>query len=950
MIRKLTFALSLLGVCFTGFVHALGLGEVTVKSSLNQPLTAEIELVNSSELGVNEILPGLATREEFLKANVDRVYFLSDIRFNVETNADGKVVVVLTTKKPVREPFLNFLVEVIWPSGRLLREYALLIDPPVFTEEKTQAVRPARANNTSNGDVLAVSPEPVSRSVLAPQNSVQGGEYGPTNANDTLWEIAIKARPNRKVTPQQVMLAIQDLNPDAFIQQNINKLKAGQVLRLPTFEQIRQRSRSQAIKEVITQNEATRPKRTKSVASVIKNISPTSTQSPVKDELKLVVDSKQSTNAESANSGQSSTTGNGAAANQKLAVTLEKLDKATIDNTELNSRVSDLEEQLQTLQRLLTLKNDHLANIQSQMRANEQAKLEAEQKSKNGSVAADSESSKDISDVTGNANVAAISPALSEKEKVGITSADKAPVDNGASNEAIALAADKKALALSKVPSTVETASPESNDQQTSENTIQTILNNPLYFAILVVGVLLLVVLLWFVSRSNAQKEQEYQALNPAEDDDVDEFQESHEGFDEGDEAGIDSFESGDDYVDELDTDGQESESESENVIAEADVYIAYGRLDQAASVLEDAISAEPVRTDYRLKLLTVYKEAKDVDAFNRQFSELEAIQDATAIEEAAQIRADMLDDELVSLEDKESALLQTRDTESEVENKAKVESTLECEAEALKSDEESFDFDGVSLEESSESDIDFSSEELNLDLDFDEASLDAAISEEDLTDTADSDRVSEFSPSLDDASSEASLSSDSLSLDEVLNEPDSADELSEALSLNEDLGLASDSGLSEELLDVDDFDDSILDVDLDDIDLSGELDQESEISLPEEFSEGLGGGVSGLNNEAPNTLDAEDLVVSDDILEEATEAFNNDSDLDMDLDGGLGDAEEFDFLEGTDESSTKLDLARAYIDMGDLDGAKDILDEVTKEGSTEQQAEAKDLLNSIDS
>jgi len=948
MIRKLTFALSLLGVCFTGFVHALGLGEVTVKSSLNQPLTAEIELVNSSELGVNEILPGLATREEFLKANVDRVYFLSDIRFNVETNADGKVVVVLTTKKPVREPFLNFLVEVIWPSGRLLREYALLIDPPVFTEEKTQAVRPARASNTSNGDVLAVSPEPVSRSVLSPQNSVQGGVYGPTNANDTLWEIAIKARPNRKVTPQQVMLAIQDLNPDAFIQQNINKLKAGQVLRLPTFEQIRQRSRSQAIQEVITQNEATRPKRTKSVASVIKNISPTSTQSPVKDELKLVVDSKQSTNAESANSGQSSTSGNGTVANQKLAVTLEKLDKATIDNTELNSRVSDLEEQLQTLQRLLTLKNDHLANIQSQMRANEQAKLEAEQESKNGSIAVDSESSKDISDVTGDANVAGINPALSEKEKVGITPADKALVDSGASNETLVLAADKEALTLSKVPSTVETASSESNDQQASENTIQTILNNPLYFAILVVGVLLLVVLLWFVSRSNAQKEQEYQALNPAEDDEVDEFQEGHEGFDEGDEAGIDSFESGDDYVEELESDGQESESE--NVIAEADVYIAYGRLDQAASVLEDAISAEPVRTDYRLKLLTVYKEAKDVDAFNRQFSELEAIQDATAIEEAAQIRADMLDDELVSLEDKESALLQTRETESEVENKAKVESTLECEAEALKSDEESFDFDGVSLEESSESDIDFSSEELNLDLDLDEASLDAAISEEDLTDTADSDRLSEFLPSLDDASSEASLSSDSLSLDEVLNESDSADELSEALSLNEDLGLVSDSGLSEELLDVDNFDDDILDVDLDDIDLSGELDQESEISLPEEFSEGLGGGVSGLNNEAPNTLDAEDLVVSDDILEEATEAFNNDSDLDMDLDGGLGDAEEFDFLEGTDESSTKLDLARAYIDMGDLDGAKDILDEVTKEGSTEQQAEAKDLLNSIDS
>ena len=111
MIRKLAIALSLLGVCFTGLVHALGLGEVTVKSALNQPLNAEIELVNTAGLTINEILPGLATREEFQKADVDRVYFLSDLRFEVITNTQGKASIVLTSKKPVREPFLNFIVE-----------------------------------------------------------------------------------------------------------------------------------------------------------------------------------------------------------------------------------------------------------------------------------------------------------------------------------------------------------------------------------------------------------------------------------------------------------------------------------------------------------------------------------------------------------------------------------------------------------------------------------------------------------------------------------------------------------------------------------------------------------------------------------------------------------------------------------------------------------------------
>ena len=83
MIRKLAFAVAVLNLAFASMVHALGLGEAEVKSSLNQPLRAEIELVSVKGLQANEILPGLATREEFLKAGVDRVYFLSDLRFRV---------------------------------------------------------------------------------------------------------------------------------------------------------------------------------------------------------------------------------------------------------------------------------------------------------------------------------------------------------------------------------------------------------------------------------------------------------------------------------------------------------------------------------------------------------------------------------------------------------------------------------------------------------------------------------------------------------------------------------------------------------------------------------------------------------------------------------------------------------------------------------------------------
>ena len=229
------------------------------------------------------------------------------------------------------------------------------------------------------GDQLNVA-EPTRTSVASVNPAGQSkGTYGATTSKDTLWEIAVKARPNRSVSPQQVMLSIQDLNPKAFINQNINKLKAGQVLRLPTIEQIKQRTSSQAIIEVIAQNEADRPKRTRSVASTTKKASANTNQSvdAQEDQLKLVVASGQANASNTANSGSSSKAGNGRAeSNEEMMIALEKLDKASLENTELNGRVTDLEEQLETLQRILALKNDQLANIQGQMIANELAELD----------------------------------------------------------------------------------------------------------------------------------------------------------------------------------------------------------------------------------------------------------------------------------------------------------------------------------------------------------------------------------------------------------------------------------------------------------------------------------------------------------------------------------------------------------------------------------------------
>mgnify|MGYP000196776057 CR=1 FL=1 len=959
MIRKLVFALSLLGACFTGLVHALGLGEATVKSSLNQPLAAEIELVSIGELGIDEILPGLATREEFLRAKVDRVYFLSDLRFEVIENKKGNLAVVLTTTKPVREPFLNFLVEVIWPSGRLLREYALLIDPPLYNKEKVALVQTpvvSQGNTVSqpvaetvSGDQLNIA-EPAKTSVAAINTTGQrGGTYGATTSKDTLWDIAIKARPNRSVTPQQVMLSIQDLNPKAFINQNINKLKAGQVLRLPALEQIKERSSSQAITEVIAQNEAVRPKRTRSVASATKKVSSTTSESSGsnKDELKLVVASNQANTSNTANSGSSMQAGNGRAeSNEEMMLALEKLDKASLENTELNGRVTDLEEQLQTLQRILALKNDQLANIQGQMRANELAELV-----ETVEVAAGTE--------MGQTDVG--KTALGPNESMGPSKAIDEP-------KAAPTEIAKKVVA--------PVSSPKISDPvpEKAENIFEVILNNPLYLGLLVIGVIILLAVLWLVSRNNGLKEEEYYAENESEEDDApsgevsetdeSEPQERNENFDE-----ISDFEAGDetelvdnafalDDEESSDLDSHQDEREAEDVIAEADVYIAYGRLDQAANILENAISAEPVRTDYRLKLLEVYKDSNDAEAFNRQFSELEAIQDTNAIEEASQIRTELLENELVSLEDKEQELAGSRQLEDELEAQQEHDAALETEEAAIENDAKSFDFDSVDEDETDEVglDVDFSSDELELDLD-----VDLELSQDD-------------EPSITEKEELESVAEDQ-NFASALEESEGDNLLGEEL----DAALSGDA----DLLDID------LD-DLDDVDLSGELDQETEIDLSDDFSAELESTELDLSTESDLTLGSElslaeealpeaadeeepeaadeeepvaadeeepvavsdvvtdealDEVVSDEILDEAVEAFSGADELADEL----GDSDDFDFLDGTDEASTKLDLARAYIDMGDVDGAKDILEEVAKEGSEEQQAEANDLLGSLD-
>ncbi len=382
-LRKMALLGGALSLLVSQVAMAVGLGNIKLNSSLNEPLDAEIQLLNVGELSDTEILVGLAGRLDFERAGVEREYFLTSLQFTVDRSS-GQPVIRVRSSKPVREPYLDFLVELQWPAGRMLREYTLLVDLPVYanngrgdketTGKKSQPKSVDAASSTSTARRSSSGRRSTQSSGSA---ALSGSEYSVKNG-DTLWQIARDAKPEG-ASVYQSMVAIKHLNPSAFIDGNINLLKRGAVLRLPDRDQVTATTHRQAVSEVATASQPVASDRGALLDASEDTASGQPPEATPEGRLKLsvtednsVAGSASALESGDGNGGGSSVAGRESLENE-LAIAEEEVEKKDRIIEDQEDRIASLEEQLNTMQRMLEIRDSELAGVQASGSEQEQS-------------------------------------------------------------------------------------------------------------------------------------------------------------------------------------------------------------------------------------------------------------------------------------------------------------------------------------------------------------------------------------------------------------------------------------------------------------------------------------------------------------------------------------------------------------------------------------------------
>ncbi len=369
---------------------AVALGKLVVSSGLGQPLVAEIEVLSVTKDELESLTAKIAEPSAYRQNGLEYQAALSRIKVALDRSKDGKTLFKLSSAQPINEPYIDLLLEVNWAAGRLMREFTFLLDPPGYTPAPVAPPVPVAAPAGAPRGVT-VEPAPAAEATTAPAaapaaiagkpeaEAESGNQYGPTKRGDTLGKIARQVKAEG-ITLEQMLVALFQSNQTAFDGKNMNRLRVGQTLTVPSADQVAAVASGEAAKlvriqaadwrsyrdrlagaPVPSQSEAGAGAATGRITTAVED---TAQAAPGGDQLKV-------SRAEGAGGGR---TGKGKAAAAAIAEDSAASERAL---KEANTRVTDLEKTVKDLQRLIELKNRELAELQKVAQAAKASPLPA---------------------------------------------------------------------------------------------------------------------------------------------------------------------------------------------------------------------------------------------------------------------------------------------------------------------------------------------------------------------------------------------------------------------------------------------------------------------------------------------------------------------------------------------------------------------------------------------
>lgn len=931
--------------------NAAGLGRISVLSVLGQPLRAELDITANNE-ELSSISARVASAEAFKQAGIEFTSMLPGIRFSVEKRANGQPFLAMRSDQPFSEPFLDILVEMNWASGRMVREYTFLLDPPESKQKSaaqaqaapvtlpTIAAPEVRKDVPITPATTATPPPSTTTTTSTPPAPKPGDEMKvvrgtdgvqrivkatPTNGKishnqathtvkrgETLHRIAGETRPDG-VSLDQMLVALFRSNKDAFEGDNINRLRAGKILAIPDRDAVAAIDAAEAKQIILAQSadfnayrkklasatansteqheEAPKQAASGKIAPLVKDQTPPPAQG--KDKLEI---SKSEAVKDKGGANKTDAAGRSAAGIEEELLSRDNAIK------EANARIAELDKNLKDLKSLVELKNQGMADLQKQAQPPQEPA------------------------------VAVVPPETPVEKAIEKPAEPPKPIPE-----------------VKKPEPPAQTPEPPAPEPSFIDEYAELIFGGG--------GILaLLLGYLGYAKWRKKRQEAEFDAMGP-----LSQVETTSVNSEFGSTGGqvVDTGSTSDNS---LQTDfslagGSPTASEGVDPIAEADVYMAYGRNAQAEEILLDALKTDPERQEIHLKLLEIYAASKSLKQFETIAVDLHQLTNATGPAWGKAIR-------LGKQIDPQNELYRDNPAPQAVEAAFDPAATMMLTPQDLgKEHEEEAENEMMQTaiippEPAVQEDKEILPESLDFDLDL----------------SSDTSAPAAETPaeSLADQSSASSASGSGVSeadFDFDLGEPAPAE-------TSADAGEAASASAAAGDID--------FDFDLGD---SGESKDATPVVLAEPEQESVSAPEFDLDLSAPEPSQPADqpdefkLPEADSSSSSAKDDAGLDFDFDLDSDlpaagsaeptapppgqpvGGVDlssislDLDDVKPAEAapspapaldeaaSQEVTTKLELALAYEEMGDKDGARELLQEVLNEGNTEQQAMARDKL-----